>query len=142
MKSYQLAGIDIPGGAITWNFTHASGPGGQHVNKANSAVELRLSVSKLKIDQYTRSRLLALAGSHRTKDDEILIVAQNERSQWRNRASALNRLESLLHKSKIQPKPRVRTKPTRASIRRRLNDKKRRGELKVSRRALNLAYES
>ena len=141
MKSYQLAGMDVPGSAITWRFTYASGPGGQHVNKTNSAVELRLIVSKLDIDTYSRNRLLAMAGSQRTKNDEIVVVSQSERSQWRNRALALNRVESMLRKSLIQPKPRVRTKPTSASVHRRLSHKRRHGDLKSSRRKADLVQE-
>ena len=141
MKTYQLAGIEVPSSAITWSFTHASGPAGQHVNKTNSAVELRLNVENLNIETYTRTRLLALAGSRRTKEDEIVVVAQEERSQWRNRALALSRIENLLHKSLIKPKPRVRTKPTAASARRRLRHKQLVSELKQSRRKPALSGE-
>ena len=112
---------------------HASGPGGQHVNKVASAVELRLHVARSGLHPAVQDRLRALAGQRLTNKDNIVIFAQESRSQLRNRAAALLRLGELIREAKVRPKRRVPSKPSRAAKRRRLDGKKRRGAIKQNR---------
>ena len=112
---------------------HASGPGGQHVNKVATAVELRLHVARSGLHPAVQDRLRTLAGQRLTNKDEIVIFAQESRSQLRNRAAALTRLGELIRDAKVRPKRRVPSKPSRAAKRRRLDGKKRRGAVKQNR---------
>ncbi|RZO68987.1 MAG: aminoacyl-tRNA hydrolase [Parvularculaceae bacterium] len=119
--------------AIEESFIRASGPGGQNVNKVASAVQLRFFPERAGLPPRARRRLLALAGSRATQTGAIVIEASNSRSQERNRAAARQRLIDLITKSLIEPKRRLKTKPTLASRKRRMDQKKQRGELKKSR---------
>ena len=123
----------IPDDALSFSFVHASGPGGQHVNKVATAVELRLHVARSGLHPAVQDRLRTLAGQRLTNKDEIVIFAQESRSQLRNRAAALTRLGELIRDAKIRPKRRVPSKPSRAAKRRRLDGKKRRGAVKQNR---------
>ncbi len=123
----------IPDDALSFSFVHASGPGGQHVNKVATAVELRLHVARSGLHPAVQDRLRTLAGQRLTNKDEIVIFAQESRSQLRNRAAALTRLGELIRDAKVRPKRRVPSKPSRAAKRRRLDGKKRRGAVKQNR---------
>ena len=123
----------IPDDALSFSFVNASGPGGQHVNKVATAVELRLHVARSGLHPAVQDRLRTLAGQRLTNKDEIVIFAQESRSQLRNRAAALTRLGELIRDAKIRPKRRVPSKPSRAAKRRRLDGKKRRGAVKQNR---------
>lgn len=125
--------IEIPDDAIRIQFVHASGPGGQHVNKVATAVELRLLLERSGLSLPVKARLRDLAGSRMTRNDELVIFAQESRSQLRNRMAALQRLERLLIDASQPPKRRIPTRPSRAAKRARLDGKKRRGGLKSSR---------
>lgn len=117
-------------------FVRASGPGGQHVNKVATAVQLRFDAGRSSsLPERVRSRLLRLAGSRATASGIIVITADRFRSQSRNRADALARLVELIRKAAQPVKPRRATVPTRASRERRLEEKKRRGDIKRSRKA-------
>ncbi len=122
--------IAIDESAIDVNFTRASGPGGQKVNKAATAVQIRFDVENAGLPDRVRERLIKLTGNQMTKDGQLLIEAGNRRSQARNRQEALDRLVALIRKAAQRPKTRRRTKPTAASERRRLKDKRRHGEKK------------
>ena len=115
-------------------FIRSPGPGGQNVNKVATGVQLRFDARKSQfITSAIRRRLRTLAGRLMTKDGVLVITAHRHRSQERNRADAMERLQALLRKAVETPKRRRATKPTRAAKERRLNSKKRRSEIKRGR---------
>ena len=112
----------------------AQGAGGQNVNKVSSAVHLRFDIAASSLPEAIRARLLALDDQRISKDGVVVIKAQAFRSQEKNRAEALARLEDLIASVATPPKTRRPTKPTRASVERRLAGKARRAQLKAGRR--------
>ena len=114
-------------------FVRASGPGGQNVNKLATAAQLRLDTNRITLPDDARARLIRLAGQRMTKDGVIVIHAQRYRTQERNRADAVDRLLELLQDAMVRPTPRRATKPTFGSKQRRLEGKKRRGDIKARR---------
>lgn len=115
-------------------FVKASGPGGQHVNKTSSAVELRFDVrNSPSLPADVRARLERLAGSRLTLEGVIVLFAQNARSQEMNRQDARERLFELIRRASLAPKRRKATRPTKASKLRRLDGKSRRGAIKAMR---------
>ncbi|APX32609.1 peptide chain release factor 1 [Brachybacterium sp. P6-10-X1] len=127
-------GLRIPASELTEQFTHASGPGGQGVNTADSKVQLSLDLATTTaLDEEQRSRALShldprLAGT------VLSISAEENRSQRRNRVAARERLAALLREAVAPPRPRRPTKPTRGSQRRRLEAKRQRARTKQNRR--------
>ena len=115
------------------DFVRASGPGGQNVNKLSTAAQLRFDINRIVLLPDARARLIRLAGQRMTKDGVIVIHAQRFRTQERNRTDAIERLVELLREAMVRPTPRRPTKPTRASKQRRLEGKKRRGDIKARR---------
>ena len=113
----------------------ASGPGGQHVNKVSTAIELRFDVrGSPSLPEPVRARLYGLSGSRLTQEGVLVLVAQGHRSQEMNRQAALDRLLALIRKAaEPPPPPRKKTKPTYASKLRRLEGKTRRSGVKAMR---------
>ncbi len=127
--------IAIDKGEITETFVRASGPGGQHVNKTSTAVQLRFDARRSpSLPDEIAIRLMKLAGNRVTRDGVIVISAERYRSQQRNRDDALERLIGLIRRAAAPPRVRKATKPPRSSREGRLSDKKSRALVKVARR--------
>jgi ribosome-associated protein len=126
--------IAIDESEIEESFVRASGPGGQHVNKVSSAVQLKFDVRRSpSLPNDVAIRLMKMAGSRLTQDGVIVIVAQAQRSQKRNREEALERLLEMIRAAAIRPQTRRPTKPTKASKERRLASKDKRSSIKAGR---------
>jgi len=128
-------GVFAPESAIRFQYARSSGPGGQNVNKVNTKAELWVTAAAIEgLTDSARDRLRTLAGRRWTAAGEIHVAADTERRQALNRDEALARLRALLLEAIHEPKKRRRTKPTRASKRRRIEGKRHRGEIKANRR--------
>ena len=126
--------IQIDEREIDERFVRASGPGGQNVNKVATAVELRFDVAASSLPQDVKERLRLLAGARVSADGVLLIDSREHRLQSRNREAARARLAALIEQALIQPRQRRATKPKAGAREKRLAGKKRRGEIKRSRR--------
>ncbi len=121
--------------SLQWSFITAPGPGGQHVNKSATAVQLRFNVTENEdLPKAVRQRLIDIAGSRLTRTGDLIITAHRFRSQHQNREDALDRLKNLLRLAAKPPRKRHKTAPPRSSRKRRLNNKKNRGRVKKLRR--------
>lgn len=123
---------------LQFQTSRSSGPGGQNVNKVESRVELRFRLpdSQLLTEEQKETLRTKLA-SRLTAEGELLVVAQEDRSQLRNRETALLKFHQLLTKALHRPKARKATKPSKGAVRKRLESKKKHGEKKANRKSLD-----
>ena len=127
--------VVVPEYELQWRFSRSSGPGGQSVNTTDSRVELSLDIAGSSAFSATQRERALSRLSGRLVDGVLTIAASEHRSQLRNREAAERRLAQLLREAIAAPPPKRRpTKPTKGSVRRRLDDKTRRGEVKQQRR--------
>jgi ribosome-associated protein len=123
--------ISIDESEISESFVRSSGPGGQNVNKLSTAVQLRIDVrNSPSLPNDVAVRLMRLAGRRITKDGVLVLIAQNHRTQERNRAEARERLVDLIRQAAVRPVPRRATRPPKASKQKRLESKKHRSVIK------------
>lgn len=119
------ARIVIPESELSWTASRSSGPGGQHVNKTASKVELLFDLEGTSVlDPRVKARLQTIASTRLDADGRLRVVSQKTREQSRNLEDARERLAELVRRALHVPKARRATQPTRASKRRRLNDKR------------------
>lgn len=122
------ARVEIPSSALTWRFSRSSGPGGQHVNKSDTKVELICDLTQLSADASVIDRITARFGN------ELRVVASSERSQIQNRKVALQTLADKLEMAARRPRHRRPTRPTLSSIESRLEEKRQASMRKAERR--------
>lgn len=127
--------VTIPEAELEITASRSSGPGGQHVNKTDTRISVRWNVKNSAVLTETlRKRLQVNLMTRLTDDRDLLVHCDTHRSQRRNRDEALQRLAALVRQALVPPKVRKRTRPTAASRRKRLEDKRRRSDVKKGRR--------
>lgn len=122
---------------IDFEAVRSQGPGGQKVNKTSAAIHLRFDIHASSLPDLYKERLLALKDSRITKEGVVVIKAQQQRSREQNREEALERLAELIRSVTVSRKKRVATKPTKGSVKRRLQSKKKHGEKKKLRKEVD-----
>jgi ribosome-associated protein len=127
-------GVSVPASVVRFAYSTSRGPGGQNVNKRLTKAELRIAPGAIPLSARARARLEVLAGGRITGEGDLVITADEFRSQRANREACLDRLRELIILAKVVPKPRRPTKPTRGSVQRRLEAKKQRSQTKGQRR--------
>ena len=128
---------DIPDNELEFSAIRASGPGGQNVNKVSSAVHLRFNFANSTIPQLLKRQLFDLSDQRISKDGMIVIKAQKFRSQEKNRAEALDRLDEILRKAQFVHKPRLKTRISKSAKKRRADSKRRQGRQKQMRKPVD-----
>jgi len=130
------AGVVVPSEALSFRAVRASGPGGQNVNKVSSKVELRVDLRLVVgLDEGARARLRASCANSLDAQGLLVVVSQITRDQRRNLDDARDKVRVLVERAMVRPRPRRATRPTRGSVERRLTEKKRRAQIKSSRRS-------
>jgi len=129
-------GVVVPSDALTFHAVRSSGPGGQNVNKVSSKVDLRVQLERIEgLDAGARARLLAACAGSLDAQGRLVVISQQTRDQRRNLEDARERVRALVARALVRPRPRRATRPSRASVERRLSDKKHRSHAKSSRRS-------
>jgi ribosome-associated protein len=123
-------GATVPGAALRFRQSPASGPGGQNVNRRHTRAELRVGLLDIRMPVRARKRLRDLAGERMTADGVLILVCERTRSARRNQEEVLDRLKELVRQAMVEPKRRIPTRPSRRSNERRLDAKKRTGQQK------------
>ena len=129
--------IKIKESELHFSFVRSSGPGGQHVNKVSTAVQLKYNIYESDISDDIKERFISTYGKRISKNGFITIIAQSFKSQKKNKDDAINRLEKLFNDIKIQAR-RIPTKPSRSSKVKRVENKKKRSQVKKSRMKVSL----
>jgi len=128
-------GVVVPAEAMEMHAVRSGGPGGQNVNKVASKVELRVDLSRIAgLDAPARARLRAIAAGALDADGWLLVTSQRPRDQRQNLDDARSKVCALVLRALERPRPRRKTKPTRGSVERRIEEKKRRARVKAGRR--------
>lgn len=126
--------VSLDDNEIEFSAIRAQGSGGQKVNKVSAAIHLRFDIASSSLPEFYKQRLIELKDKRITKDDVIVIKSQQHRSQEQNKEEATERLIELIKSVNIVQKRRVSTKPTKGSVKRRLNSKKKHSQIKNMRK--------
>jgi ribosome-associated protein len=131
---YISPGIQLNDHEVEFQATHANGPGGQHVNKTSTAIQLRFEINRSSLPREVKQRLLKQHDQRISKDGIIVIKAQEKRSQHRNKEEAVHRLKAMIREALKVPRKRIPTRPGKASIQKRLDRKTKHSKLKKLRK--------
>ena len=131
---YISSNIQLGDHEVEFHATHASGPGGQHLNKTSSAIQLRFDINASSLPRDVKQRLCARHDHRISKDGVIVIKSQEERSQVRNKEEAVHRLKIMIRDALKVPRKRIPTKPGKAAVQRRLDKKTHKGRVKQLRK--------
>ena len=130
--------VTIPDAELSWEYARSGGPGGQNVNKVASKATLRWALAaSVAIPADAKTRLTTTHPSHLTAEGEFLVTSQEYRDQERNRQRCEEKLAAMVRAALTPPKPRKKTKPSKAAKRIRLENKRRRSEIKRARQGLD-----